>query len=195
VQADYSVELGPDDDMLEIPWSSPDGTLHYCDLRRNPELIAEVTEAIANPPLKVFLAAINSRSIFSSAKCDVWLSEQLNPEEDIYVGSCKFGSYVDLVFAEQHGVSSDPRFSFKTHEDLLKHVVHRLSATPDIPASAEFSLRRCHFHLGPTTQEGFYVTLYVFGYGADEIEARRHWAQALSHVQTAVSQLSPRVDW
>lgn len=189
MQADYSVELGADDDVLEIPWSSPDGVLRYHDLRRHPELIAEIPEATANPTLKEFLAAINSHSPFSSAKCDTWFSHQVNPEEEIYGGSCKFASYVDVVPAEQPGISPDARFSFEVHKNLLKNLVRLLEAGPEIPASAEFILRRCYFHSGATTREGFYITLYVFGYGIDEGKARRCWADALQMVQSVLLQI------
>jgi hypothetical protein len=190
MHADYFVELGPDDDVLEIPWSSPNGSLRYYDLRLHPELIHEITEAVANPPLNGFLIAINASSIFSSAKCDVWFSEELNPEEDIYGGSCKLCSYVDLVLADQPRAVPDDRLSFEAHERLLKRLVQMVEKTPEIPASTEFILRRCYVHRDASVEEGFYVTLYVFGYGADAGEARRHWADALKTVQSPLLQIS-----
>src|SRR5689334_23164926 len=129
MHADYSVELGPDDDVLEIPWSSPDGSLRYYDLRLHPELIEKISEAVAHPPLKEFLVAINRDSIFRSTKCDVWFSEEVYPDEEIY-GSCKFASYVDLVVLEGPDKSADPRLSFVTHEGLLKKLVRLLKNTP-----------------------------------------------------------------
>ena len=190
MHADYSIELGPDDDVLEIPWSSPNGSLRYYDLRLHPELIDEIPEAVVNPALKEFLVAMNGYSAWSSAKCDVWFSEELNPEEDIYGGSCKFGSYVDLVLADVPRVVPDDRLSFEAHERLLKKLVQMVEKTPEIPASTEFILRRCYVHRGASLDEGFYVTLYVFGYGADAGEARRHWADALKTVQSPLLQIS-----
>ena len=190
MHADYSVELGPDDDVLEIPWSSPNGSLRYYDLRLHPELIDEIAEAVANPALKEFLVAVNGHSAWSSAKCDVWYSEELNPEEDIYGGRCKFGSYVDLVLADQPRVIPDGRPPFEAHERLLKRLVQMVEKAPEIPASTEFILRRCYLHRVGSVDEGFYVTLYVFGYGADAGEARRRWADALNIVQNPVLQVS-----
>ena len=39
MHVDFSVELGAEDDCLELPWASPDGALRYYDLRRQPELL------------------------------------------------------------------------------------------------------------------------------------------------------------
>ena len=175
------MELGPDDDVLEIPWTSPDGGLRYYDLRLHPELIDEIPEATANPTLKEFLAAINPDSIFQSAKCDAWFSQELDPEEEMY-GSCKFGSYVDL-FVPGQATDSDMRLSFEAHERLLKRLTRQLKDEPEILASAEFILRRCYFHQQSAKHESLYVTLYVFGYGADEIECRQNWRQAMEIVR------------
>ena len=69
MQADFSVELGAQDDCLEIPWSSPQGEARYYDLRRRPELLLNVAEAHNNRELGEFLAAINSgHSILETAK-------------------------------------------------------------------------------------------------------------------------------
>jgi|SRR5581483_1576245 len=181
MHADYSVELGPDDDVLEIPWSSPNGSLRYYDLVLHPELVAKIPEATAHAPLREFLVAINRDSIFRSAKCDVWFSEEMSPDEEIY-GSCKFGSYVDLVVSEGPDKSFDPQLSFGPHEHLLKKLVRLLAKTPESLASAEFILRRCYFHGPGTTSDGFYMTLYVFGYGDEPRMAQQNWEVALQAV-------------
>ena len=36
MQADFAVELGRDDETLEVPWAAPDGRLRYHDLKRDP---------------------------------------------------------------------------------------------------------------------------------------------------------------
>jgi hypothetical protein len=185
VQVEFTVELEAGDEVLEIPWASEDGSIRYHDLRHDPELISEITEAAAHPALKDFLLVINSGSIFFTAKCDAWFSRDLNPEEQI-LGTCKYGGYVDLVLADPHSAAADLRASFGEHEKLLKALVRELASTADIPASAEFIVRRCYFHDPAGEREGLYITLYMFGYGSDEHIARGGWEQALRVVQGAL---------
>lgn len=191
MQADFSVELGPGDELLEIPWSSSDGTVRYYDLRRHPESIEQIPEAASNPPLKEFLLAINSRSMFASAKCDVWFTNELTPEEEVFGATGKFGGYVDLLVDEHAAVSSDPRSAFQTWESLLRYIVQELDNTPDLPASADLLLRRCYLHLANKTEQRLYFTLYVFGYADDEVHAQRNWARGLQAVQQVLLNVSP----
>ena len=185
MQADFTVELEAGDEVLEIPWASEDESIRYHDLRRDPELISEIPEAAAHPALRNFLLLINSGSIFFTAKCDAWFSRDLTSEEEV-LGSCKYGGYVDLVLADEHNPTADLRASFAHHETLLKAVVRELASGADIPASAEFIVRRCYFHDPAGEREGLYVTLYIFGYGSDEHVARGCWEQALGVVQGAL---------
>lgn len=187
MQADYAVELGAQDEVLELPWAAHDQGLQYYDLKRHPELLAEVREAQANPELGEFLAAMNSpASILETAKCDVWSSTEMNPEEDIFAAAVKFGSYVDLILSEQ-----SRRFSLIDHEDLTRNLTGLLKRAPDIPASAEFLIRRCYYNYdNDRMQDGFYITAYVFGYGDDENRARKQWAVGLKLLENAMLQLS-----
>ena len=65
-----------------------------------------------------------------------------------------------------------------------------LKQAPDIPASAEFLLRRCFYH--ENNRDGFYVTFYLFGYGSDEVKARQQWGIALKLAGNAITQFSSR---
>ena len=42
MEAEFSVELGPDAPALELPWTSPDGKQRFFDLRTRPELLLEI---------------------------------------------------------------------------------------------------------------------------------------------------------
>jgi len=186
MQADFSVELGRDDETLEIPWSSPDAEPRYYDLKRHPECLRFVEEATRVPELAEFLAAANAlTSIWETAKCDCWATTEINPEEEIFGAPWKFGSYADLVLT-----NAPSRFSFTEHESLLKTLIKSLQEGPEIRASAEFFLRRCFFHDSDGGREGLYITFYLFGFGTDETEGRQQWAIALKLVGNALTMLS-----
>ncbi len=188
MQVDYAVELGRDDETLEFPWGAPDGGPRYYDVKRDPRALEQVEEAKNNTALHDFLAALNRPpSVLQSAKCDAWSSKEIQPEEEIFGAPWKFGSYVDLLFAD-----AADRYSFEVHERLLKKLTTLLRQVPEIPASSEFLLRRCFYHEHATLRDGFYVTFYLFGYGEDEGTARRQWEIALKLVRNAIGQLSSR---
>jgi hypothetical protein len=189
VQADFSVELAAGDPTLELPWHSPDPAVRYFDLKRDPQLLASVPEAAANSALRACLAALNaSASPFETAKCDAWLSTQMDVDDEPFGAAAKFCSYIDLVL-----VHPDSRFSFDFHEQFARQAVKLLGRAPEIPASAELVIRRGYFHeqAAPdaAVRDGFYFTLYCSGYGDDEPHARRSWAIALDLVQNALLQL------
>ncbi len=185
MQADFAVELGRDDETLEIPWASENGPRYY-DLKRHPELLREVEEAQRFRELGEFLTAVNSNAgVLETAKCDVWSSTEINPEEEIFAAAHKFGSYVDILFSDDL-----PRFSFADHEQWAKRLNDLLKKAPEIPAAAEFLIRRCYYHGADGMREGFYITLYMFGYGEDEPQSRQRWAVGLKLVENAILQVS-----
>ena len=100
MEADFAVELGADDETLELPWAAEDGGPRYYDLKRQPELLLNIEEASREPELGEFLAAMNRPAgILETAKCDAWPSTEINPEEEIFGAAFKFCSYVDILFS------------------------------------------------------------------------------------------------
>jgi hypothetical protein len=63
MHADFSVELGRDDAALELPWSSADPALRFYDLKKHPELLQQIPEAVAYPELGAFLCADQCRRV------------------------------------------------------------------------------------------------------------------------------------
>ena len=178
VQADFSIECGADDECLEIPWASEDGALSYRDLKRNPEFIEHLMEVQKYSELAEFLRAANSeKSAFQTAKCDVWFTTEIAPEEEIFEAAGKFGSYVDIFFD-----SPISRVSFAAHEAAVRKFERLLQSASEMPASVEFLVRRCLFRDCDPEQDGFYITCYVFGFGKTEVQARRYWETALLEV-------------
>jgi len=186
VEADFAVELGADDDVLDLPWASADSAVRYYDLKRQPDLLIYVKEAQRLAALGEFLTAINSpASIFETAKCDAWYTTEMKPEEEIFGANCKFVSYIDLLFSDE-----PKRFSFPEHEQMAARLIQLLRRVPEIPAAAEFLVRRCHYHQKDETRDGFYITFYLFGYGDDEPQAQQRWAIGLKLVENAIRQTS-----
>lgn len=141
MHADFSVELGRDDAALELPWSSADEAVRFYDLKKNPELLRQIPEAVACPELGAFLTRINAAEFpLATAKCDMWQSREVSPEEEIY-GDRKFVSYIDLVFEDKAA-----RCSFEKHEAFAKTLCRLLGQAPEIPAAVEVVIRRCYFH-------------------------------------------------
>ncbi len=188
MDADFSVELGRDDPVLDFPWTDPAGRLAYFDLKRQPELITQIEEAVKFPELGEFLRTMNSdRGSVESAKCDVWTTRELSAEEDTYRASHKFASYVDLVFSDV-----DRRRSFPFHENFGRRLTELLRRAPDISSSVEVCVRRCFFG---DAGEGFYFTVYTSGYGNDDAGARKNWGVALKLAGSAMGQLSLSQGW
>ena len=192
MQADFAVELGADDETLEMPWAAEGGGPRYYDLKRHPELLSNLEEAVRAPELGEFLSKVNSlQSPLETAKCDVWSSTEINPEEEIFEATHKFGSYVDLFFSDE-----PKRFSFPEHEHLAKRLIQLLQRAPEMPAAAEFLIRRCYFYEPEEVpgqeeiRDGFYITFYLFGFGNDELRSRQNWAIGLKLIGNAIRQMS-----
>jgi hypothetical protein len=190
MDADFSVELGAEDPILDFPWEAPGTALRYYDVKAAPDQLRFIDEAEKYHELRDFLASVNSpTSMFETAKCDVWTDDDLTEIEDIYDAQLKFVSYVDLVFAGQ----DSNRTNFDAHERGVRRLVELLGRAPQISSAAEFIIRRCYFHQGSTEESGFYITFYLSGYGADEGDARRHWGIGLNVVKNALLQISAEI--
>jgi len=186
MDADFSIELGREDPVLDFPWTDPEGRLAYVDLKRHPEMLASLGEVSQFPELGEFLRAVNSAiSIVESAKCDAWATDELSSDEEIFGASHKFASYVDLVFT-----GDDDRQSLASHERSAKRLVELLRRAPETASSAEVCVRRAYYDCEREIVEGCYFTVYVNGFGDDQEKARKNWEIALRLVANALVQLS-----
>ena len=150
--------------MLDFPWNDPAGELAYVDLKRHPNLISGISEAQIFPELGEFLQLVNSaRPMLETAKCDAWATTDLNVEEDIYNASCKFASYVDVVFSD-----TDARLSLPAHEDFARKLVELLRRAPEIPSGVEVCVRRCYFRAGELRSRGL-----LFHFVCERLRQRR----------------------
>jgi hypothetical protein len=186
MDADFSVELGAEDETLEMPWTGGDKGPRYYDLKHHAEYLPHIEEAVRVPELGEFLTALNSpTSVLETAKCDVWSSTEMNPEEEIFGAAHKFCSYVDFLFSEEAS-----RSCLAKHEQFARDLVELLRKAPDVMSAAEFLIRRCYYHAKSEILDGFYITFYLFGYGDNEPQARQRWAIALKLVENAIKQVA-----
>ena len=192
MQIEFNVELAVDDHALELPWSSPDGKQRYFDLRAQPELLLDISETENNRDLAEFLSLLNQPgSAVQTAKCDTWLTSELDIEDEIFGAAWKFGSYVDLFFADRARQTA-----LAEHEEFANTLKGLLAKVPDFAAAADIVLRRCYYHrpeYSPDhSDDGYCLTFYLNGYGDDEDGARKSWIIGLKLVQNAVMQMSAR---
>jgi hypothetical protein len=191
MDADFSIELGREDAVLDFPWTDPAGKLAYVNIKQHPELLSQIAEAAKFPELHEFLRMVNSpRSLVETAKCDAWATTDLGPEEEIHDASHKFASYVDIVFSATDPSASSDRLSLSAHQWICTNLVKLLRRAPETPSAVEICLRRCYYGASTAVQEGFYCTLYVTGYGSDESRARQNWAVGLKLTANAILQIS-----
>jgi hypothetical protein len=182
--------MGADDPVLEVPWTAPDGSLRYYNLRSHPELIEQIEEARRFPELAEFLRSMNAGGgAFETVKCDVGASTEIEAAEEIFGASHKIESYCDVILRDQ-----EDRRSFTQHERVVQRLVTLLKKAPEIPAAVEFVVRRSLLHLDGGDYDGCAITCFVFGYGNDEAQARLQWTIALKLVENALRQAAQAIN-
>lgn len=199
MDADYSLELGPDAPALELPWTDPEGHSHYVDLHGDGALtkcnldlsLDRIAEARRFPALRRFLADANSPpSAWQTVKCDAW-ADETEAAENLYGAGFTQSSYVDLVLAEPTAALRD---CLEAHRQLAKEMAQRLEANESLEASAEIVVRRCYFHRGASLEEsdaGYCLTLFLIGYGASPGEAAECWERALEFAAECLLKVQP----
>jgi hypothetical protein len=98
MEADWEVEIGGDAPVIEAQWAG------YVDLGLHPELVDQLEEARAFPPLGRALPALNQGSspVWTS-KCDYWPrlepgswdADEMDAAHD--EAACAAGCYIDLL--------------------------------------------------------------------------------------------------
>jgi hypothetical protein len=195
MEADYSVELGPSAPALELPWTDPEGHLHYVELRGASGLttcnLDRIAEARRFPALRRFLADVNSPpSAWQTVKCDAW-ADATEAAANPYNAGFMQSSYVDLVLAED---AAGLRDCLEGHQRLAKAMAQALEANESLEALAEVVVRRCYFHRGAKLEEsdaGYCLTLFLTGYGTSPDEAAECWEHALKFAAGCLLKLQP----
>ena len=101
-----------------------------------------------------------SGSLLQTAKCDTWLTNQLDAEDEIFGAPWKFGSYVDLCFADH-----SRQLSLAAYEEFAQSLRAMLEKVPDFAAATDFVLRRCYYHRpeypADQSDDGYCITFYL----------------------------------
>jgi len=199
MEADYSLELGPNAPALELPWEDPEGRWHYVELRsdlagpdweRNlKRQIDRIPEARQVPALRRFLLAANSPlSAWQTAKCSVW-PDAAEPAENDYNAAFIHNCYIDLVLAES---TAELRGDLAEHERLAEELAQSLAEEQALEAVAEIVVRRCYFHSdGEEADEGYCLTLFLIGYGNSAAEAAQRLEAAMGVAAEKLVKLRP----
>ena len=188
-------ELEEDDPKLEIPWADPeDPSLRYYDLKAHPGRIDSLVEVRRYPILGEALRRLNAPgSSFRTAKCGVWETDELTPEEMVPdeimevepedAGAVhKVGSYLDVLF-------DVPGFNYDRERYLrLGEKLGQLLEKIPLPVQVEFTLRRCLYH--DEEKWGYYVTLFLHAYGTTTEEAVENWNRAIGELTIALGEIS-----
>jgi hypothetical protein len=193
MDADFSIELGPDAPALELPWRDHDGEIRFVNLR-SPEPIEQQLERIPevkdSPALRRFLMALNSeRSVWQTVKCDLWHAA-CAAEENLYGAGCEQGSYIDLVLAQPSAARADLALHMKSARKLAA----MLEENEGLAASAEIVVRRCYFHSDGNmdeSEDGYCLSFFLTGYGSTPEEASSNWEQAMDFAAHCWTSLHP----
>ena len=185
MRVEAAFQLGESDETLEIPRESPDPAVRYVDLRATPGALAQLEEARRHPPLRNFLAAVNSAdSVFSTAKCRTWLNQDDRGSSAAGAEPCEFASSIDLFFA-----LDDFNFERSQYEGLIQRLQELLTGdAPADPLRAELCIRQCHFRAWE--RWGFYLALLLYARGSTPEQAELRWGLGLARMQQALLFLS-----
>jgi hypothetical protein len=181
VEADWAVEIGSSVARIDADWAG------RVDLRERPEALAAIAEAAGYPALQDALLLLNSAAspVFTS-KCDVWLltPEEIDPlefEADAETSVIGIACYVDVIAREAERFAS-----FDRHVAWVREAASQLRAM-------HVGNGRCDLVVRAATwqgREGFGLTVYAAGCGADTQDAETAWGAILQAAVTVTMRLA-----
>ena len=190
MRIDIGQETDPGDPVLEIPWADPDNPANlYIDVKRRPEAVMELVECHRFPALGQFLLKVNAAAMpFRTAKCDAWVTSDLDLEERIaYPLPWKVGSYIDLLIDR-----ADLNSHVEPYQKMGALLAQRLKDS-QAHAHIEIFIRRCLFTL--EDRSGYYATAFIHAYGANPQEAETEWNGVIESLGESLDALSREFGW
>jgi hypothetical protein len=171
MEADWSVEIGPDLPIIDASWEG------FIDLRHSLSAIDSIPEAAQHPALRNALLALNTdNSPVFTTKCDTWTlaKDEIDPDEfeaRIENAQTGFASYIDLIERD-----SALTLSFGFHEQRICNLTSHLR---------QISLPNCRVDLVLRAavirdEHGYGLTLYTAGCGLDAAAAYTAWQTVLA---------------
>jgi hypothetical protein len=174
VEADWEVEIGGGAPVIEALWPG------FIDLRCDPEhakeIVSEVAEAAAFPPLCALLLALNApESSVWTSKCDLW-----EPDQNALAIYMDMLPRQEVVFAE-----------WQQAEAFCREHVARLAAisAPERGLECSINLVIRQAIAGPA--EGFGFTAYLSARGLDKAEAAAGLAAVIAGFADALRIVKP----
>jgi hypothetical protein len=175
MEADWAVEIGPQAAVVDAEW---EGAI---DLRREPWRVVEISEAQQLPALAEALVLLNrapnaGETRLRTSKSDLWTVEDnipLDPDEmDARPGetASAVACYIDLLPSEARVFSSLPET-----ESWIRSAVLALRARPNRCSRTDLTLRQAVAR----TCEGYGITAYLTGCGADADAAKQALSSAI----------------
>lgn len=175
MEADWAAEIGPDLPVIDPDWAG------LVDWRSDPQALEKIPEAADYPVLREVLVQLNApESPVRTTRCDVWtlIAEEIDPLEfgcapDLEIVG--LACYIDLVPLEPALFAS-----FERHETWARRAVQEMRDAPARTGRVDLVIRAAR----TISNEGFAMTLYAAGCGADLDLARASWAAALRVAST-----------
>jgi hypothetical protein len=177
MEADWGIEIGGDAPLI-VP-HSPD----FVDLQLHPEKASNLPETREFRALAAALVRLNARtSDFWTAKCDVWLVEQFDPDEldaPRETAVCAVACYIDLL-------PRDPA-RWRDREDAIqwcRDICARLHASPLRCCRADLIVRRA---LIAVDSVDLGTTVYLIGCGSTRTDTDSALGSALAAFADAIA--------
>lgn len=176
MEADWSVEVGSGLPRIDASWEG------FVDLRKSPEKLDSIEEARSHSAIREALSLLNGAdSPVFTTKCDTWTltHEEIDPDEFAASGETAragFASYIDMV-----GRNPARFASFEFHERRVRELTTLLRALDVQQGRVDMVVRAAHLQ----EQDGYGITLYAAGCGADEASAQTAWRAVLASAVAA----------
>lgn len=170
MEADWSVEIGPDSVCIDGSWEG------FIDLRRSPDAVKSINDIAEHPTLREALIALNSdNSQVFTTKCDTWslVEKEIDPDEfdarkeDARVG---FASYIDILERDV-----DRFASFEIQEQRAREITELLRMIDTGQGRVDVVVRAAVFN----ESEGYGLTVYAAGCGISAAAALSAWRTVL----------------